>query len=1157
MSLNLRTMALALLSASALGACLIRSGAGAMPPAEPFRSEALGDAGPAGTPISGAVDRAGNAPSGTAAYRVADKQYGFKLAKPLFVGRDSVLNWSWRKPEGTVCVVQLQVVNPETGASRYLGFGAGGLGEPAAVDPTVEVWVAPAPPRQWTRVTRRLAEDIRTALGWNSAEVREVYLSPWDGSPGEFADMTFEAVTAQDVTASERARRMEQMSRIGTGGYAPPRLRRLGEARDERFDTSFEEAAPGRNSAANEWSAFGWPTGRSDLNCLGRGMRVRYPTFDLVFRLREKGVELEPGDLEGFRLGLVGGYLPAIKSSWEHGGLRYKVAAMSRPFGSGAYDIYRVEVTNPTSKPLPSALIAGLDGPPDMRPADGVVRGLGSVPFLLTPAGASFEPAVSRDWGLCDKRAKTYECGAGPGDTEAAVSSTRIGMGGLPVVYRFAAKAGVRHDVWTAASPHIAAFLGKVTKAGDLILRYEVEGAGSQTVDWFTYISQKPRVICVGFRGAGDLDGDGMVEVRAACDARSRLRHTRLSAIYVFPAGTPVADPAELVAGRLNALCVQHIDVGATPETGWQNQNYGMTDVGIARLNLPLGGLVPAGGSRVFWLKAPPFQRRDPASMGTYSHAFREALPREAAPPFSQAQLADLARRDPVAEWNASLRWWAAFAGTSAQISTPDAVLGDVYRSRLAARAILDVRIAGNVWFNPCSAWFYYDFAFRDQAYVVYAYDLAGLHDRSRRLLRAYCMDLKDAPQGPTGFADIPIRIGMRPDGLWNTRPGQFDTQGQNIWCVVQHYKLTGDRPWLRAVAYPFVRRGAQWLVNSRHKHMAEVRDPNDPRYGLIEPGAMEVGSVTKGMHMYYMDAWAVLGLNEAADAASAAGIPADAARFRREAADLRACLLRSCRRTFRRSGLYEGSLWFGVEQQGDGMYGMWGHTPLLWPTRVFEPHDPLWTATDRRMLRGSHEWGGGIFSEGSGSSWPYIGVDWAIGAILRGEPERAADYFCAFTDTAGHTFSWGEGYDNKQNTAAGDQPHMWADAQWLNLYRHLFAMEEGDTLLLTPATLRRWQGSGKAVSVAGLPTHFGALDLNVRPSDGGRRIIATFRIVPRGDQAARPLGKVVLSARLPNGRALASVRLDGKPLESWSGETVVVPRPARGRVYRLEMKAR
>ena len=58
---------------------------------------------------------------------------------------------------------------------------------------------------------------------------------------------------------------------------------------------------------------------------------------------------------------------------------------------------------------------------------------------------------------------------------------------------------------------------------------------------------------------------------------------------------------------------------------------------------------------------------------------------------------------------------------------------------------------------------------------------------------------------------------------------------------------------------------------------MAEIKDSKDPRYGLIEPGAMEVKSMGKGTHMYYLNAFSVLGLREAADAAQAVGAKADA----------------------------------------------------------------------------------------------------------------------------------------------------------------------------------------------------------------------------------------------------------------------------------------
>jgi hypothetical protein len=56
---------------------------------------------------------------------------------------------------------------------------------------------------------------------------------------------------------------------------------------------------------------------------------------------------------------------------------------------------------------------------------------------------------------------------------------------------------------------------------------------------------------------------------------------------------------------------------------------------------------------------------------------------------------------------------------------------------------------------------------------------------------------------------------------------------------------------------------------------------------------------------------------------------------------------------------------------------------------------------------------------------------------------------------------------------AAGDQPHFWADAQYVNLFRHLFAMEDGSTLLVTPALFRRWHQGDKPVIARNLPTHF------------------------------------------------------------------------------------
>jgi hypothetical protein len=335
---------------------------------------------------------------------------------------------------------------------------------------------------------------------------------------------------------------------------------------------------------------------------------------------------------------------------------------------------------------------------------------------------------------------------------------------------------------------------------------------------------------------------------------------------------------------------------------------------------------------------------------------------------------------------------------------------------------------------------------------------------------------------------------------------------------------------------------------------MAAVKDIADPRYGLLEPGAMEVMEVGKGMHMYYLNAFGILGLREAADAARALGHEADAKLFTSECYYLKASLHKSFHQTFKRTGLYEGHLWFGVEPEGVGMYGFWAHNCLLWPCRALDPHDPMLTATWRKMEVMANQWGGGMHSEGQGGFWPYIGVDRAVSYLLRGEPDRALDYFCAFTDTAGGTLSWGEGYANL--IAGGDQPHFWADGQWLNLFRQLFAFEDESSLWLTPALFRRWHEGSREVRVAGLPTHFGVLDLRIQPDPGGRAIRYRVRLTPRGDQASRPLEKIVLYPRISGGRGVERVLVDGQPIREFTRDRILLTAPRRGQEMQIEVQA-
>jgi hypothetical protein len=951
------------------------------------------------------------------------------------------------------------------------------------------------------------------------------------------------------------AEELQRLSEVGRGQFVPLKLKRPDEKHVNNFETSFEECAPGRNSGANEWSAFG-AIGNMDFNAMGRELWVRYPAFELEFRLQDGKKIIEPGQLDSFRLGLVKDHLPAIWGGWRHDGLLYKVSAMTIPSPEcGNFDLYKLEVQNPTDRPLSSKLFVGVNGPPDMRLENGVLRGLGENVFLMAD-GSVRHTLETRQSGWCDKRAKAQcDCWTGkPGPVE---NSCRLGFDGLPVVYRFKAEAAKKYVVRLAAPRNLGGYLlEQPQRSGDLVFQYRVAGCDPKTVDCLDWTARNPGPIRVEFEGAHDVDGDGAIEVRAGVADSSRIKNARLSAIWVFPEGTEPNEPNHVAGGALNPKCIRQIDVGATSEQDFQNQVYDKSDASYNWMRLDYGQTIPPGQTKTSWLRVPPIHRRQPVSMGYIAHAFRDVLPGEAVPPFGPEKVKKLQELDPQAAERQVVDFWKAFLAPAARFEIPDPILNDIYLSRLATRAICEVDLNKELSYNFCSPFFYFDQSYRDGCYVALMWDIAGMHDHAAHLLRVYCKDVKDVPQGPIWFEGKPIQLGMLENGLWKTRPGQWDTQGQNIWALTQHYKLSGDRQWLEKTAYPYIRRGAMWIVNSRHKHMDEVKDPKDPRYGLIEPGAMEVVDMGKGTHMYYLNAFSVLGLREAADAAKALDKADDARLFAAEFRDLKNSLHRSFRQTFKRTGLYDGYLWFGVEPEGVGMYGLWAHNCLVWPCRCIDPWDPMMTATLRHMERLNDTMGGGMHADAPtpGNYWPYIGVDWAISSLLRGERDRALDYFCAYTDTAGGTLSWGEGYSNL--IAMGDQPHNWADAYWIILFRNLFAFEDDATLWITPALFHRWHEPGHKVEVSRLPTHFGNLDLKIEPQPDGNRIGYAIRVAPRGDQANKPLEKIVLYPRIPGGRAIKRVSLDGKNLQDFTRDTVILPSPSREKTMHVSVEA-
>ncbi|MHB0999913.1 MAG: hypothetical protein ACYC27_11770 [Armatimonadota bacterium] len=959
------------------------------------------------------------------------------------------------------------------------------------------------------------------------------------------------------TSETKSQRDIDVLSKVGKGEYAPMKLKRPGEPRITEFETSFEECAPGRNSPFNEWSAYGFPDGGRSFNSFGRQMRTRYPIHDLVFRLKDGDKEIMPCDIDSFRLGLMNNRIPAIWAGFASDSLLYKITVMCAPDSQGAFDLYKIEIQNPTQSPLQSKLFAGIDGPPDMWLDGDVVRGQSDTPLLITTSPESSSMTL-RDWGLCDNRAKSYGWtgyGLYPDiapDPDLALS--RVGLDGVPIVYRMKAEQGKKYTVFMATNSSLPGRVKAPAKSGDLIFEYSAEGSLPVKADLIIDSPDRKTPVIARLDGACDVDGDGYIEVRASTAAESVIKDSCLSLIYVFPSDLAIPDTKAVWQGKLNDKCVYHINVGATPEMDSGNQEYNTSDMGIGRLWLGYGGTIPAGKTETYWLKVPPIHRREHTGMKIPNYAFYDRLPGQAIPPYGPEKVEHLRSINPASAELKVASYWNSFFAKAAKFDIPDPVLNDMYLSRLATRLVMNIKLADDAYMNACSPWFYFDFSYRDHCYSVRAWDLAGRHDLAQQLADTYCHEIDEVPPGPMAFAERPLRVGMAKEGYWITRPGQHDTMGQNLWGIVEHYRLSGDKAWLENKAYQYVRRGANWIVNSRHKHMSEVKDPADIRYGLLEPGAMEVFNFDQGMHDFYTNCWAVLGLHEAAEAALAVGRQDDYKLFSKEYADMRESLLRAYRATFKRTSLYSGALWFGVEPAGTGMYGFWGHTPILWPCGVFEPNDPMLTATFRHMENMYNKWGGGLHAESNAQIWPYIGVDWAISYILRGERDKALEYFCAYVDSAGSTLSWGEPIDTASNQYGGDQPHNWADTLYVAMYRHLFVMDQDSMLMVTPSLFRRWHIGTKPIKVNGLATWFGEFTMTIQPQPSGKQLDYEIKITPVGDQGNRKLSKIILYPRTFDGRAVKSVTIDGKPCDSFTNDSVIISNPVRGKTLKIRV---
>ncbi|MHB1462638.1 MAG: hypothetical protein ACYC1M_15220 [Armatimonadota bacterium] len=936
---------------------------------------------------------------------------------------------------------------------------------------------------------------------------------------------------------------------VGTLGSPAERL---------QYQTSFEEGYAGRNAGPINQTSVGipgWP-----VMAIGNQMRLRYSEFDLRFRVVDGDTEKRLYILPNFKQTSPSGWLPGAITEFDYNGVHYRIGYIVAPGKLQPVDLFSVELENTSAKPQKGALRVLFDGAPSVKATDGVIDDRGKPLAVLVPEPEKIQQ-IWRDQGVVDPRATP----AG-----AWWMAHRNGFYGTPIEYRLKMQKDQKTRVFLCfhGSPGIAGFAPSVWPVPNREIIAQVEGdSASQKL-----LIDKGSVL--EFDGA-DTDGDGYMSIKVTATPESR-QAAILNDIFLFPVGTKL-DHQKLLANELTPQADRHIVCGSDLPTSVQTTKEG-TDPTVAALQLDYAPELAPGEKKRYEIRLPAIDKPELQCYGNLYHPYdtgeswrdaRDNRHPENKAPFGEdvpqgRDPADYAVFGPKDRkvWDAQLAqaksisfdeglrltkdyWESRYAGVI-RFDIPEQSITDTYMHQLAMLDLHTLKFSEHPYALVMGGpFFYWDFCYRDAAYELVALDQSGLHELTRLQMNAYTTAKSKMPHSRWTIGQWDDKDS---DGLFMTRDGQFDAQGQTLWAMFEHAKLTGDTKWLKTNFSSFTR-GADWVIRMIEREKKNLGDIKHIAYGLLPEGMMEG---TPWHHALYFDAWAVLGLENVSDIAVSLRKTEDAKRYKAAAAELRAALKRAVQMSFVRKNEFVGAIPVCPEVPND--LSAWAMSALVHGDKVLSPHDPLVDAAWKYRESDASKLGGLM-------DWPYINTDWAIGYIDRGEPDRCTQLFYTYLSLASGTKDWGEWFAlNKTfdeftpplvaNESDSDMPHSESCSNYMYLFRSMMLRETGRDLSVAPASPRKWLAPGEHFGVQNAPSHFGKLNYTLSADADGTRLRAEVSF----EGKIRP-DRLLVNLRTPSTRGIKKVTVNGKSLQSFVGDCVVITKPGAKSLIEVELK--
>jgi hypothetical protein len=328
-------------------------------------------------------------------------------------------------------------------------------------------------------------------------------------------------------------------------------------------------------------------------------------------------------------------------------------------------------------------------------------------------------------------------------------------------------------------------------------------------------------------------------------------------------------------------------------------------------------------------------------------------------------------------------------------------------------------------------------------------------------------------------------------NGYFCSQKGEWDSNGEAIWAIVDHHRLTGDDDLLREL-YPSIRRGVTWIEKKRHDITVTKFKPK----GLL-PAGFSAEHLGPNDYYYWDNFWSLRGVLDAKYAAGALGFSEDEKQFGQiydsYFRDLQLAINRDLEHT-------EAHVLPAAPKRRQDA-GMIGNIAAAYPLELYPLESTNWLRNTVNFIRDHlfHEEGFYQQMIHSGIN-SYLTMQMAQCLMFMGDI-GAYSLIEYMLKLATPTFCWPEAiHPRTLGGCMGDGHHGWAAAEWLILMRNLIIHENGDVLEITRLLPSEWCRPGKRISIMNAPSDFGPLSVAVEFENGFEllTIHASWRTPPR-----------------------------------------------------------